>query len=75
MKDMYISLRSQLEVRYPRLGEFVGLEEPFAGHLERYPHAPPPFLGPAGFQFYALDFVDQDEWNEMQLSEQKSRYC
>ncbi len=76
MVDTLKEIRRWHEVRYPALGDFSSLQDLCRGHLpvERYPHTPPPFLGPAYFQYHDADFEDQDRWNEMMLRQQRTRY-
>ena len=35
---------------------------------------PPPFLGAAWLMYSDADFEGQDEWNEMRLNNQRTRY-
>ncbi len=60
-------------MRYPLVSELGSVQTICSGHLEQYPSAPPPFLGPAYFQLQLADedFETQDWWSEMRLSEQK----
>ena len=44
--DMLTVMRSHLSVQYPLLEQFGSLQDVCRSHLERYPHTPPPFLGP-----------------------------
>jgi hypothetical protein len=72
--DMCTAIRRWTEVRYPILSDFGLLQEVCSGHMERYPHAPPPFLGQAYFQFDEPEYAYQDQWNERMLRQQKDRF-
>ncbi len=72
--DMFHAIRACHVVRYPALGDFSGLQDLCRGHLERYPGTPPPFLGAAWLMHNDEDFEGQDEWNEMRLNNQRTRY-
>ncbi len=65
--DNCTEIRRSIQVRYPILSDFELLQEICSGHMERYPHAPPPFLRPAYFQFHEPVFDNQDQWNERML--------
>ena len=72
--DMFHAIRACHVVRYPALGDFSGLQDLCRGHLERHPGTPPPFLGAAWLMHNDEDFEGQDEWNEMRLNSQRTRY-
>ena len=72
--DMFREMRAWNVARYPALGDFSGLQNLCRGHLARYPGTPPPFLGAAWFMYNDEDFEGQDEWNEMRLNNQRTRY-
>ncbi len=70
--DICTAIRRSIEVQYPILSDFLLLQEVCSCHMEQYPHAPPPFLGPAYFQLHEpeYDSEDQDQWNERMLRQQ-----
>jgi hypothetical protein len=72
--DVCTAIRNTIHVRYPILSDFGLLEDVCSAHMERYPQAPPPFLGPAYFQFTDPSFEGQDVWNERMLRDQKDRF-
>ena len=76
MKKVVTDMRRWHEVRYPLVSELGLVQTICSSHLEQYPSAPPPFLGPAYFQLQLADedFETQDWWNEARLSEQKDRF-
>jgi hypothetical protein len=74
--DVCTEIRRSILVRYPIISDFGLLQDVCSGHtdMERYPHAPPPFLVPAYFQFHDPVLDDQDQWNERMLRQQHHRF-
>jgi hypothetical protein len=68
-------MQRHLEVQYPLLENFDGVQEVCRCHLSRYPGFPPPFVGAAyfGLQYCDEDFENQDVWNEWRLRDQQDR--
>jgi hypothetical protein len=61
MVDMCLAMWRLNEAVYPGLREFSGLDKLCIEHFAQYPHAPPPFEGPAAFQYFKQEFEDQDQ--------------
>ncbi len=67
-------IRAWTRVQYPFLSEFGDMQENCRLHLARFPNDSPPLLGPSYFQYSDAEFEDQDQWNNMMLCNQLSRY-
>ena len=72
--DLCTEIRRWTLVQYPLVSDIGSVQDACSSHLEQYPHAPPPFLGPAHFQHCWPDFEEQDQWNELMLRQQQDRF-